>query len=211
MSFDGQIVVGARARHCCRRCCCRLLTLLALLLLFVAALSAQSSDAVSLTPATPPSLELTFHLHSELIAGRTPVGAEARAVLSMATLVRGRVIPAGAELIGEVVESSPLSAAAPARLKVRFSRIAWRGQSEPIELYLCNSYYPTLLRVDAQGMLSLDGVSPHSLRLRAVERVYDERGELSLSSRSTSIRFDRRTMYVALARRPSMARRVAAE
>ena len=96
-------------------------------------------------PATPNSsatLELPVIMRQNVIAGTTPVGTKVQAKLAVATLVNGVVIPEGAILSGEVIESIAKSATNPSRLAIRMGSAQWKNRSVPLKVYLTAWYYP---------------------------------------------------------------------
>lgn len=86
--------------------------------------------------------EFPVTLEQKTVAGTTPVGTKIKAKLVSATLVSGVVIPRGATLSGEVVESAAKSASGPSRLALRMDSAQWKNGSSPIKVYLTAWYYP---------------------------------------------------------------------
>jgi hypothetical protein len=93
-----------------------------------------------------PSLEFPASLQAKVVAGSTPVGAEVRAKLAMATLLDGVVIPQDALISGHVEQSVAKTSDAPAILKIRFDSARWKKGSAPLNLYLAGCYYPIEFR-----------------------------------------------------------------
>lgn len=91
--------------------------------------------------------EFPVTLQQKVIAGKTPVGTRVEAKLTIATFVKGKVIPAGAVFSGEVVESDAKSANGPSRLAIRMNDVRWKSGSLTLQVYLTNWYYP--LRISA--------------------------------------------------------------
>jgi hypothetical protein len=118
-----------------------------ILVLSAATLLGQSKPAAS---AAITGLELPVHLRQNVEAGKTPVGAKVQAKLDVATLVNGVVVPEGAILSGEVIESEEKSATEPSRLAIRMDSAQWKNGSSPMtitlasKVYLTAWYYPAL-------------------------------------------------------------------
>jgi hypothetical protein len=89
-------------------------------------------------------------MRQNVVAGKTPAGTKVEAKLTIATLVKGVVIPEGAIFSGEVVESKAKSATDPSRLVVRMDTVQWKKESMPIKVYLTAWYYPILMGQDAE-------------------------------------------------------------
>jgi hypothetical protein len=94
------------------------------------------------TPNLAAAHEFPVTLEQKVVAGTTPAGTQIKAKLVSATLVSGVVIPRGATLFGEVVESSAKSASSPSRLALRVDSAEWKNGSSPIKVYLTAWYYP---------------------------------------------------------------------
>jgi hypothetical protein len=90
-------------------------------------------------------LELPAMMRQSVRAGKTTVGTKVQARLTVATLVGGAVIPDGATLSGEVIESSAKSSTEPSRLAIRMDSLRWKNGERPIEVYLTAWYYPLIL------------------------------------------------------------------
>ena len=84
-------------------------------------------------PAPSPSqwLEFPVIMRQNISAGKTPVGTKVEAKLIAATLVGTVVIPQGATLSGEVIESAAKAAAEPSRLAIRMDSATWKNGSAP--------------------------------------------------------------------------------
>jgi len=131
-----------------------------LLIASIAALSqssTQSSGERSISPATAntpansgPLQEFPVTMRQNVAAGKTPVGTKVEARLTIATLVKGAVIPEGAIFRGEVIESVAKSKAEPSRLAIRVDSVQWKKESRPMKLFLTVWYYPILMGEDAQ-------------------------------------------------------------
>src|SRR5262249_56546059 len=64
------------------------------------------------------------------------------AKLTIATLVKGAVVPKGAVLSGEVTESTAKSENIPSRLAIRMDSARWKDGSTDLKVYLTAWYYP---------------------------------------------------------------------
>ncbi|MFZ3341332.1 MAG: hypothetical protein WA609_10270 [Terriglobales bacterium] len=106
--------------------------------------SAPSSGAVSVASVQ----EFPVTMRQNVKAGRTPVGTKVEAKLTMATLVSGTVIPAGAIFSGKVVESAAKSSSDPSRIAIRMDSVQWKNESKPITVYLTSWYYPIQMPED---------------------------------------------------------------
>ena len=91
-----------------------------------------------------PGLELPVVMRQNVTAGKTTVGTRIQAKLTVATLVKGVVIPQDAILSGEVIESVAKSDSEPSRLSIRMDSAQWKNGSLPINVYLTAWYYPIL-------------------------------------------------------------------
>jgi hypothetical protein len=87
-------------------------------------------------------LELPVVMKQNVASGKTPVGTKVSARLTVATLVKGTVIPVDAVLSGEVTESVAKSGNDPARLAIRMDSAQWKTGSLPLNVYLSAWYYP---------------------------------------------------------------------
>jgi hypothetical protein len=127
---------------------------------------------VSTGPAKPAAaisgtLELPVLLQQKVIAGHTLVGARVKAKLTLATLVRGVVIPENAVISGEVVESSARSVSEPSRLAVRMDTAQWKTTSLTLDprLYLTAWYYPTAITLNQNSPSGIpDATSDQRIR-----------------------------------------------
>ena len=88
--------------------------------------------------------EFPIVMEQNIVAGKTAIGTEVRAKLQVATLVKGKVIPRGASLVGQVLESTASTSTSPSRLSVRIDSARWKNDSAPLHLYLTSWYYPAL-------------------------------------------------------------------
>jgi hypothetical protein len=96
-------------------------------------------------PGTNNVQDFPVMMRQSVVAGKTPVGAKVQAILSIATLVSGKVIPDGAILSGVVVESTAKSAASPSRLSIRMESVEWKSGSLALTTYLTQWYHPMRL------------------------------------------------------------------
>lgn len=100
------------------------------------------------TPGSSAGLEFPAIMRQKVVAGTTPVGTKVEAKLSVATLVNGVVVPQGAILFGEIIESLAKSASGPSRLAIRMDSAQWKNGAAPKALqfakkvYLTAWYYP---------------------------------------------------------------------
>jgi hypothetical protein len=112
------------------------------------ALTVVFSSAMLLGQQTPPppssstGTEFPVIMRQNVTAGRTPVGAKVQAILVIATLVNGVVVPRDAVLSGEVIQSVAKSGAEPSRLALRMNSVQWKNGSATIKLYLTPWFYP---------------------------------------------------------------------
>lgn len=112
----------------------------------VSVLAQQSPSLIALpTPAPPSAQEFPVMMRQSVVAGKTPVGRKVQAILTIATLVSGKVIPEGAILSGVVVESSAKSVGAPSRLSIRMESVEWKTGSVALTTYLTPWYHPMQL------------------------------------------------------------------
>jgi hypothetical protein len=110
------------------------------LVLAPAVMLAQSKPSA---PAAASGLEFPVRMRQNVEAGKTPVGTRVQASLDLATLVSGVVIPEGAILSGEVIESAAKSAAGPSRLAIRMDTAEWKKGAAPVSLTLPSKVYLT--------------------------------------------------------------------
>jgi hypothetical protein len=86
--------------------------------------------------------ELPIILRHNVEAGKTAVGTKVEAQLMMATMMKGGVLPKGAVISGEVVESMAKSDKSPSRLAIRMDSAQWKNSGAKFKLYLTAWYYP---------------------------------------------------------------------
>ncbi len=116
-------------------------------LLGSAALLSQAPSAPSSSSA---GLVFPVTMRQKVTAGTTSVGTKVEAKLTVGTLVDGAVVPEGAILSGEVIESVAKSASGPSRLAIRIDAAQWKNRAAPKVLqftkkvYLTAWYYPEL-------------------------------------------------------------------
>ncbi len=115
-----------------------------------ALLSGQSKAPAPGSPAASVASvqEFPVTMRQNVKAGKTPVGTKVEAKLTMATLVSGTVIPAGAIFSGKVVESAAKSSSDPSRIAIRMDSVQWKNGSKPITVYLTPWYYPIQMAQD---------------------------------------------------------------
>ena len=115
-----------------------------------ALLSGQSKAPAPGSPAAGLASvqEFPVTMRQNVKAGKTPVGTKVEAKLTMATLVSGTVIPAGAIFSGKVVESAAKSSSDPSRIAIRMDSVQWKNGSKPITVYLTPWYYPIQMAQD---------------------------------------------------------------
>lgn len=112
----------------------------------VAVLAQRNPSLIALpSPVPPSSQEFPVMMRQSVAAGKTPVGTKVQAILSIATLVSGKVIPDGAVLSGVVVESTAKSAAGLSRLSIRMESVEWKTGSLALTTYLTQWYHPMRL------------------------------------------------------------------
>ena len=122
-----------------------------LVLLFVPASNAEKKPSADL-------VEFPVYLQQRITAGITPVGTKVAAKLTIATLVKGKVIPEGATISGEVTESQAKSADEPSKLGIRMDVAEWKDGSQPIKVYLTEWYYPPRRPMREDDNPSLPGI-----------------------------------------------------
>lgn len=86
--------------------------------------------------------ELPVILRENVVAGKTPAGTRVEAKLVVATLLKGGVIPRGALLSGEVIESVARKDGQPSRLSIRMDSAQWKNGLAKFKVYLTAWYYP---------------------------------------------------------------------
>lgn len=112
-------------------------------LLFALVSSGLSQQTAANPAATAPGAsEFPVVMRQSITAGKTPVGAKVQAELVIATMANGVVVPRGAVLTGEVVQSVAKSKTEPSRLSVRIDSAQWKNGSAPVKIYLTAWYYP---------------------------------------------------------------------
>lgn len=94
------------------------------------------------TPAAAQGFPVIFQ-HT-VTAGKTRVGTKVQAKLTLASLVNGTVVPAGANFSGEVVESVARTKHQPSRLSIRMDSLSWKNGSIPATVYATAWYYPSI-------------------------------------------------------------------
>jgi hypothetical protein len=182
---------------------------------------APSSAAASVASVQ----EFPVTMRQNVKAGTTPVGTKVEAKLTMATLLGGAVVPAGAIFSGEVIESAKKSSSDPSRIAIRMDSVQWKNTSKPITAYLTAWYYPVQMpqnedRDDCQtvgGMAAKcplgtgtpgsrfppDALPPPPAQLsqsrvamKDVESARDADGTIALTSTHSNIKLDKTTTYV---------------
>jgi hypothetical protein len=104
--------------------------------------SSVSSQQTAAKPADAASSEFPVIMRQNITAGKTPVGSRVQAELVIATMASGTVVPRGAILTGEVIESEAKSKTEPSRLSIRIDSAQWRNGSATLKIYLTAWYYP---------------------------------------------------------------------
>ena len=99
-------------------------------------------QTASSSPHSLAGLEFPVIMRQSVTAGSTSVGTRLQAKLTIATLVNGVVVPEGAVLSGEVVESVAKSSSNPSRLSIRLDSAQWRNGSAAVRVYLSKWCYP---------------------------------------------------------------------
>jgi len=116
-----------------------------LAVLLSSAMLGQAPSAPTSSFANP---EFPVIMRQNVVAGATAVGSKVEAKLAVATLVNGAVVPQGAILSGEVIESVAKSISGPSRLAIRMDSAQWKDGGAPKVLpftkrvYLTAWYYP---------------------------------------------------------------------
>jgi len=194
------------------------LAILALVLGPLSLFAQSASPAANLSPAT----EFPVTMRQNVVAGTTPAGTKVEARLSLATLVKGTVIPEGATLSGEVVSSSAKTATDPSRLAVRMDSLQWKKGSLEVKLYLTGWYYPVRTpnteNQDDSNMggrlasnrnignipsipdplppITANNLSSTRVVMKNVEHAVDAEGIITLTSTHSNIKLDKSTTYV---------------
>lgn len=101
-------------------------------------LFAQQKPAAAL----PTMLEFPVVLQQSVQSGKTAVGTQIQAKLTVATLVKGTVIPKDAIFSGVVTESTAKAAKHPSRLAICFDSVQWKDGSALLKACLTPWYYP---------------------------------------------------------------------
>lgn len=86
--------------------------------------------------------ELPINLRQSVEAGKTAVGTKVEARLMMATMIKGTVLPRGAVISGEVIDSVAKSDKSPSRLAIRMDSAKWKNGEAKFKMYLTAWYYP---------------------------------------------------------------------
>lgn len=86
--------------------------------------------------------ELPITLRQSVEAGKTAVGTKVEGRLMMATMIAGAVLPRGAAISGEVIESVAKSHDSPSRLAIRMDSAQWKNGEAKFKMYLTTWYYP---------------------------------------------------------------------
>jgi hypothetical protein len=182
---------------------------------------APSSAAASVASVQ----EFPVTMRQNVKAGKTPVGTKVEAKLTIATLVSGAVIPAGAIFSGEVVASAAKSSNDPSRIAIRMDSVQWKNASKPITVYLTAWYYPVQMpQMDDRDECQASGgvgvkcpigpgmpssrlppdalppppgqVSQSRVAMKDVESTRDADGTIALTSTHANINLDKTTTYV---------------
>jgi len=110
--------------------------------MLVALASSVSSQQTAANPTDSASSEFPVIMRQNITAGKTPVGARVQAELVIATMATGIVVPRGALLTGEVMESVAKSKTGPSHLSIRIDSAQWKNGSTTLKVYLTAWYYP---------------------------------------------------------------------
>jgi len=110
--------------------------------LLIALACSGLSQQTAAKPTAPASSEFPVIMRQNITAGKTPVGSRVQAELVIATMANGTVVPRGAILTGEVVQSVAKSKTEPSRLSIRIDSAQWKNGSESVKIYLTAWYYP---------------------------------------------------------------------
>jgi hypothetical protein len=86
--------------------------------------------------------ELPIMLRQNVVAGKTAAGTKVDGQLIMATMMKGGVIPRGALISGEVIESVAKSHDSASRLAIRMDSAQWKNGGVKFKGYLTAWYYP---------------------------------------------------------------------
>lgn len=101
----------------------------------VAATGMSAADACA-------GCELPITLRQSVEAGKTTVGTKVEARLMMATMIAGAVLPRGAVISGEVIESIAKSKDSPSRLAIRMDSAQWKNGGAKFKVYVTAWFYP---------------------------------------------------------------------
>jgi hypothetical protein len=104
--------------------------------------SSAWSQQTAANSAASGASELPVIMRQTVTAGKTPVGTRVQAELVIATMVNGAVVPRGALLTGEVVQSVAKSKTELSRLSIRIDSAKWKSGSASVKAYLTAWYYP---------------------------------------------------------------------
>ncbi|MGA8300592.1 MAG: hypothetical protein WCB53_08870 [Terriglobales bacterium] len=200
------------------------------LLVGLSLLLAQSpSDQAKTAPGTISAAEASAQefpvvMRQNVVAGKTPIGTKVEAKLTIATLVKGMVIPEGAVFSGEVVDSTAKTKTEASRLAIRMDSVQWKKESKPVRVFLTAWYYPLLMGEDAQDRDQRDRpimqnpnlepfpnsriphdtfpparVSENRVAMKDVEPTRDADGTIALTSTKNNLKLDKSTTYVLAA------------
>jgi len=86
--------------------------------------------------------ELPITLRQTVEAGKTPVGTKVEARLVMGTMIEGGVLPRGAVILGEVIESVAKSENSPSRLAICMDSAQWKNGGAKFRVFVTAWYYP---------------------------------------------------------------------
>jgi hypothetical protein len=112
--------------------------------LFIALASSGSGQQTAANPTAPAWTEFPVIMRQNIAAGKTSAGTRVQAELLIATMANGVVIPRGAVLTGEVLQSTAKSKTEPSRLSIRIDSAQWKNGSAPLKVYLTGWYYPEM-------------------------------------------------------------------
>lgn len=110
--------------------------------LLIALVPSVSSQQTATNSTAPAASEFPVIMRQSITAGKTAVGTKVEAELVIATMANGTVVPRGAILAGEVVQSVAKSKTEPSRLSIRIDSAQWKNGSAPVKVYLTAWYYP---------------------------------------------------------------------
>lgn len=95
----------------------------------------------------PPAQEFPVIFLRNVTAGKTRTGTKVQAKLTLATMINGTVVPAGATFSGEVLESVARAKGQSSRLSVRMDSVKWKKSSMAVKLYATAWYYPSIAQM----------------------------------------------------------------